>query len=441
MKNYITLLKGALVLILVTIIASCNTSKTAVNSTASDDLYYGYDTNTKKSNSRTVGQSSSLYDDYLLKSQQLNSVENDKYQSSTQDVGLDDRNNNNTGSSVIQGNNIVNGYNGMSGNYMMYDPFFPPYWSVPRMGVGYNSWCGWNMRFSWGSPMWSPYYSYNPMMGYGFNSWNNPWMWDPYWNSPWYGSPYNGMYGNPYMMGYMNGFNNGFYGGGWMGNGGGWMGNGGGWMDNGGGWNGNGGGRRNVNIGPRPSFGSSNSTAVTDTRRGKSDNASGRSASNVGFEDTRRDSRTITTRDNGMVRSVDARTFAQPTREVAVQDRSTFGTRNQSDSRQFNPGREGTIGTDGPRNYSPERGNNGTNPRNDGRNDSPIRSNPRNDRRDGSPARNNPREGRPQRGNDNIPRVEPSSPQRSSPRNDGGGAPSRQNSPTSTPRGGGRGGF
>lgn len=83
------------------------------------------------------------------------------------------------------------------GNFNFWDPF------VPRtgIGVGWNSWSGWNVGIGVG-------------VGWGWNNWGwNRWngFYDPFWN-PWgpqaFWNPW-GPFGNPYWMGFNHGFNQG----------------------------------------------------------------------------------------------------------------------------------------------------------------------------------------------------------------------------------------
>lgn len=132
-------------------------------------------------------------------------------------------------------------------SYGYYDPFFvDPYWSFgwsywdpfiyPTSGwrIGYSSWAGWNVGYSWGwGGGWgwggNPRYWNRPYYGWGWNSWGaygwggncyDPWGWGWGWNSPYYGWGgnygwgFNNGYWTGYNNGYWNGFNDGFYTGG-----------------------------------------------------------------------------------------------------------------------------------------------------------------------------------------------------------------------------------
>lgn len=82
------------------------------------------------------------------------------------------------------------GFFGMR-SYMLYNPFFPPFWSMqPGLSIGWNSWGGMHMGMGMGMGM-------NPwMMGGGMGM--NPWMMGMY--DPWMMGM--GMY-DPWMMGGM----------------------------------------------------------------------------------------------------------------------------------------------------------------------------------------------------------------------------------------------
>ena len=91
------------------------------------------------------------------------------------------------------------------GRYTFWDPFMPS----TGLGIGWNSYNGWNVgvragfgwgysNFGYGNPFCPNYYSpFGP--NFGFNPYS-PWGWG-------YGG---GFYGNGYWNGYNNGFNNGF---------------------------------------------------------------------------------------------------------------------------------------------------------------------------------------------------------------------------------------
>lgn len=109
--------------------------------------------------------------------------------------------------------------------YGFYDPFFvdPCWnwgwnrcntwnrWGNQGLSVGWNSWSGWNVGYSWGWGAGNVGYCNSPWgwNSFGCNTWGwnnfgyNPWAWNQ-WNSPWYG-------GGPYAAGYWNGFNDGYY--------------------------------------------------------------------------------------------------------------------------------------------------------------------------------------------------------------------------------------
>lgn len=96
-------------------------------------------------------------------------------------------------------------------NYMLYNPYFPPFWSMqPGISLGWNSMngmhmgmgygMGWGMNSGWGYGGMNPWMMgmgnpwatgmYNPWMGGG---WGNPWGW----NSGWYQPGWGGGWGNP----------------------------------------------------------------------------------------------------------------------------------------------------------------------------------------------------------------------------------------------------
>lgn len=97
-------------------------------------------------------------------------------------------------------------------NYMLYNPFFPPFWSMqPGISLGWNSFngmnaglgwgMGWGMNSPWGFGGMDPWMMgmnnpwmmgmYNPWMGSG---WGNPWGWNAGWHQPGWGG---GWQGNP----------------------------------------------------------------------------------------------------------------------------------------------------------------------------------------------------------------------------------------------------
>lgn len=100
-------------------------------------------------------------------------------------------------------------------NYMLFNPYFPPFWSMqPGISLGWNSMNGMNAGLGWG-------------MGWGMNSpwgfggmdpWmmgmNNPWMMGMY--DPWMGTAWGNPWGNPW--GWNNGWHQPGWGGGWQGN-------------------------------------------------------------------------------------------------------------------------------------------------------------------------------------------------------------------------------
>lgn len=105
-------------------------------------------------------------------------------------------------------------------SYSYYDPYFvSPYWSYgwsywdpyplyPYSGwsIGWSSWSGWNIGYSWGWGWGYPYGSwYRP-----YYSYCNPWAWN-YWGYPGY---YGYGYGS-YWHGYRDGYWDGYYTGIW----------------------------------------------------------------------------------------------------------------------------------------------------------------------------------------------------------------------------------
>lgn len=103
-------------------------------------------------------------------------------------------------------------------NYMLYNPYFPPFWSMqPGLSLGWNSFNGFNAGVGWGmnSPwgfggmdpwmmgMYDPWMMgmhnpwmmgmHNPWMGPG---WGNPWGWNQGWHQPGWGGGWQGNPGN-----------------------------------------------------------------------------------------------------------------------------------------------------------------------------------------------------------------------------------------------------
>jgi len=90
-------------------------------------------------------------------------------------------------------------------SYMLYNPYFPPFWSMqPGFSLGWNSmngmnagigWgMGWGMNNPWGFGGMDPWMMgmndpwmmgmYNPWMG---SAWGNPWAWNNGWHQPGWG--------------------------------------------------------------------------------------------------------------------------------------------------------------------------------------------------------------------------------------------------------------
>lgn len=99
-------------------------------------------------------------------------------------------------------------------NYMLYNPYFPPFWSMqPGLSLGWNSFngfnagmgwgMGWGMQSPWGFGGMDPWMMgmhdpwmmgmHNPWMGPG---WGNPWGWNNGWHQPGWGGGWQGNPGN-----------------------------------------------------------------------------------------------------------------------------------------------------------------------------------------------------------------------------------------------------
>lgn len=99
-------------------------------------------------------------------------------------------------------------------NYMLFNPYFPPFWSMqPGISLGWNSFngmsagigwgMGWGMNNPWGfggmdpwmMGMYDPWMMgmYNPWMG---SAWGNPWGWNNGWHQPGWGGGWPAQPGN-----------------------------------------------------------------------------------------------------------------------------------------------------------------------------------------------------------------------------------------------------
>lgn len=197
MKN---LIPAAITMLLLA--SSCSTTSRFAQQRYDDDLYHvssgAADRQLDEVPSRPSSRGASTYDDYINGRRSTPSNEMREYDPNEEYYEEDQRTYNrnldryNDPMWYDPGFDVGLGGFWGSRRYMLFNPWFPPYWSMSpgwslSLGYGFGNWgVGFGFGSPWGfydpffNPFWNPWYSpWN-------NPWNNPW-WGPGWNNGWAG--------------------------------------------------------------------------------------------------------------------------------------------------------------------------------------------------------------------------------------------------------------
>lgn len=196
MKN---LLPAAITLVFLA--SSCSTTSRFAQQRYDDDLYHvssgAADRQLDEAPSRPSSRSASTYDDYINGRRSTPSNEMREYDPNEEYYEEDSRTYNRNLDRYNDPMWYDPGFNaGLGGfwgsrSYMLFNPWFPPYWSMSpgwNLGLGFgfgNFGVGFGFGNPWGfydpffNPFWNPWNPWN-------NPWNNPW-WGPGWHNGWAG--------------------------------------------------------------------------------------------------------------------------------------------------------------------------------------------------------------------------------------------------------------